>query len=258
MRASIHGTNGRHNRAPFGILHGPPDLEATCGQNEAHEIHAEHGPKTVRVDSGVQRGAYARGAVDAGAGGGGAVRDRGRRGGRRVHGRQPGAAAGVCGGAPGDRGGVPRREPGQRRGDSHGDRADDGGLGDHPGRGPGIRSRRIRGAAEAGATGDCGRGVRFAVRDGRIPAGAVLLAHIREQDIDAMHGPAHGAEPDGHGDVLQAGAGGHSEGPELAQRGIRHRAGTGGEAGAMGRADLRGADFVQRPDIRRRQEDRRA
>ena len=93
---------------------------------------------------------------------------------------------------------------------------------------------------------------RIAARASR----AVLLAFGRQPDADDALQHVQRSEPHRHGDLLQ-GDGAEGRGPSRsAIARLRHRAGDHAEGRGDARARLRGADLVQRPDLRRGQEDR--
>src|SRR5207247_703044 len=66
---------------------------------------------------------------------------------------------------------------------------------------------------------------------------------------------AHRPEPHRHGDVLQAGARRPAAGPPAHGRAVRHRAGAHSPARPGGRPHLGNADLLQRPHLRRGEED---
>ena len=109
-----------------------------------------------------------------------------------------------------------------------------------PGRGPGVRPRRLSGAAGPDPRRQGRRGVRKPLPLG--PAsGAVLLALGRQQVPDDALQHIHGSQLVRHGDVLQ---GVHPSGQGASRhhlRTLRVRARVHRTGGADGRANLRGA-----------------
>src|SRR2546429_9882866 len=84
---------------------------------------------------------------------------------------------------------------------------------------------------------------------------AVLLALRRQQLPDARLQHVHQPEPHGHGDVLQDGPRGRAETAAAHGRALRDRGRVDGAAGAGGRAHLGAAHLLQRPHLRRGEED---
>src|SRR5690606_24158793 len=90
---------------------------------------------------------------------------------------------------------------------------------------------------------------------GRAAPRPLLLAPPGQRLADAALQHAHGPQRERHGDVLQDGARGPHEDVAADGEPVRHRARAHRPAGAGRRAHLRGPDQLQRPHLRRRQED---
>src|SRR3989449_7820260 len=123
-----------------------------------------------------------------------------------------------------------------------------------PGRRSGVRSRGAAPPARAHQGGARRCGLRLAL-PGRPAPRVVLLARRREQLPHARLQHAHQPEPHGHGDLLQAGPGRPPETPAAHRRAVRDRGRADGAARAGGGPHLGAAHLLQRPDLRRRQED---
>ena len=124
------------------------------------------------------------------------------------------------------------------------------------GRRPRVRPGRVPEAARPDRGRPRRRRLRLALPGRRRAARPLLLAHRRQPLPDARVQHVHQPEPDRHGDLLQ----------DVPPRGrpvhddrvapLRHRARDHRQGRAPRLPDLRGADLLLRPDLRRGQEDR--
>ena len=117
--------------------------------------------------------------------------------------------------------------------------------------------QRVSAAAAADPRGQGRRRLRLALprRPGRPPR-ALLLALDRQPAADAALERRHRPQPHRHGDLLQGLRARRRQAARPAVARLRHRARDHLQGGADAGPHLRGADFLQRPHLRRRQEDR--